>query len=194
MELTTLKNLKEYLGITSNDEDGLLTHLIQYVSGLMRVYVGWDITKAVIENDVRDSYSSITRLQGFPILTGDELDVDDEEFLYEYNAGTLATPNWQTMLASNYFLNKEEGVVETLTKLDGFKDIRFTYTCGYDEVPKEVEAAALKAAARMYNHRKSEGIATEGIENANVQWSDELSKDEIMVLGAYCLGGKYLTA
>lgn len=180
--LTTNANVKTYLGIVGSNEEDIITLLVRLATGAIQAFVGWEIEQTEHTDErVDGDGSAILRLKGFPISS------TANDFKYEYNSGTFESPVWANMPTNNYFVDYTRGVIQTISPYTGFKNLRLTYKAGYTTVPADVEEVAIKCAARMYNQRKSEGIASEGLENANVSWKPDLSEEEKTIIQKYKL-------
>lgn len=178
--LTTTANIKTYLGISGSSEDTLLTLLLGFADRIVKSFVGWDIEKKTITNQVRD-WSKFIHFNGYP-LSSTGLKV-------EYNSGTVATPVWSNVPTSDYVVHYDEGIIEFLVCYEGNQNIRLSGDIGYASasIPTDVEFVVIKFVSRMYNKRKSEGIASESLESANVSWKDEMSADEREIIEKYKL-------
>lgn len=180
--LTTNANVKTYLGIVGSNEEDLITLLVKLATGAIQTFVGWEIEKTThTEERIDGDGSAVIRVKGFPISS------EAGKFKYEYNNGTFETPVWVSMATNNYYVDYAKGVIQTIVPYTGFKNLRLTYDVGYSTIPADIEEVAIKVAARMYNRRQSEGLASESLENASVNYSDVLSEDEKTILQKYRL-------
>lgn len=171
---------KLYLGIIGSGEEDLITLLVNFASQAIKNFVGWDIEQTTFTDEIYDGGNTILRLRGKQISTSD--------FSLKYNSGTLQNPVWTAMSTNNYIVHYASGAIEFITPYVGQANIKVTYKAGYTTVPKDVQMVCAKFVARMYNKRKSEGLASETLESNSMNWEKELlSEDEKAILSQYAI-------
>lgn len=154
--LTTLANVKEYVGIASADtnDDTFLTALIDAVEQVFINEVGWDI------------------LSGSSVLYRDDL--SGTRFTFPYGPVTastlarltsLADDTWENVTAGTYRV-RTEGRISWIEFPSGFQEgtsYRFTNTVGYasNAIPKDIIHCLNTAAAIEYAKSPKGGTGRE---------------------------------
>jgi len=147
LELATLEEVKDYLGITTYTEDSILQGLLLAASSAILQYTQFKlgiVTKTEIKelNNV-SSYS----LRYFPINEITSITLDDEELV----EGT----------DEDYYVDKTLGILYFPGGLTGLFEC--VYTIGETQVPAPMKLACLKTVSTLYNLRESEGFSSQRI-------------------------------
>lgn len=159
IELTTLDNIKSYLGIELTDitKDTLLGELIDAVS-------------EAIENYCHREFARLTRVEFYDgqsspsilLLCRPAINVVSvhDDFAREFTAASLIPPE-------NYVLYENEGILKLRYGIfsQGMMNVRIEYEAGYATVPAAVEQAAKILAAHFYTRAQSgaDAITSESV-------------------------------
>ena len=157
MDLTTLQNVKDYLGvpIASQADDLFLAALISRASALCEKYCDRVLGQATYtdeEYDGRDSDS--IWLKQYPVASVANVKID----------GSL-------LAASDYVLYKDQGRIRKKSgnfagsnidsagvlsdaRAPGVRNVTVTYTAGYATIPLDLEQAVIELVKRKYQHRQ----------------------------------------
>lgn len=178
--LTTKEKVKALLGITSSDDNALFDSLCDQVSAFIENLCGGQRFKLTTHADeIHDGDDGQwLRLNNRFIYTTTDLKV-------EYNNGDNVTPDWQEVSANDYDVYLANGTIHLHEKIAGKRNLRVYYEAGFTTIPYDLEMAATNMVARYYNHRKSQGLATEGFEGVNMTWNDTMSADERAIIDNY---------
>jgi len=176
MMLTSVQNLKDYLGIPSAEtgKDGVLELIIKGASAFFETETRrkYDVEQYIEKQNGDNSQKLI--LSQFPIIYVREIKVDGSVI-------SLADEPTLDINYQNGILTRERGWPS------GFRNIEVTYTSGFilpDEsgesgpgtyytLPYDIELAVLKLAARTYERRTAEGVASA----ENVSYKDMLDEE-----------------
>jgi len=153
--LATLEYVKSYLGLTGSDYDSLLTSLVAAAS-------------QAIEEYCRREFNSAERTEyhdgrGAASLLLNQWPVSDIASIYDdlnrdFTSGTVVD-------SDDYTFEPKSGRVRLLQGRfqDGVRNVKVTYTAGYENVPDDVaQACALLAAAWFNKGRQGgDGLADE---------------------------------
>ena len=177
MMLTTVQNLKDYLGIPSAEtgKDAVLELIIKGASDFFETQTRrkYDVV-AYVEKYDGDNRQQLL-LSQFPIIYVREIKIDGAAISIVDEVSTLNIDYHAGILT------REQGWPA------GFRNIEITYTAGFilpDEsgesgpgtyytLPYDIELAVLKLSARTYERRTAEGVASA----ENVSYKDVLDEE-----------------
>ena len=141
----TIAELKLILGITDTSKDALLTLLLTNASAYIKSETGRAFEE--VENFTENIDGSGTREL---ILTGENI-TDTTDFLLESRTDVTNEDNFETVDATTYFVDEENGIIKGLfTFVERFEFYRVTYSYGYTEVPADIKQACLTIAQSLY--------------------------------------------
>lgn len=154
--LTSLANLKEYLGIVANDEDSLLTNIINRSTDIIEKYCGRRFKETTYtEEEYNGSGTTKINATNFPITA-----VTSKQ----RNYGTAGDANWDDLQDEFFKYLEDEGQFYYQVGFNkGTKNYRFTYTAGYSTIPSDVEEACLALCSHVYTDRKNKGMQSESL-------------------------------
>lgn len=145
--IDTLANVKTFLGITTSDDDTVLTTILGQVDKYIKNYVKWNINREV----VTDEYHSADGITKTFVLGMGEVDTG-ETF--------TATFDTEDYTSDDYALYPEEGIVVFYTApAQSVRELKFSYTAGYADgsVPADLQMAFAKMVGGIYFNRESNG-------------------------------------
>lgn len=156
--LTSLANLKEYLGITDNSKDNLLENIINRATDMIENYCdGRRFVSTLYTNEEYDGTGTFfINARNFPITALNA---------YERNQGNVGDTDWES-LQSDFvkFIDGGQGPGQFYYKMGfirGVRNYRFTYTAGYTTVPYDLEEACLELCVYIYKDKQSKGLKSE---------------------------------
>ena len=157
-EPITLAEAKNYLRVDYNEDDDLIEALITSARVRLEQYAGVAMTPRTLQ--VVAYVDELIELPYCPI--GTILDV-------EYLSGS----DWVSLGESAYIAI---GINTMKIVPVGFysMEFRFTYTCGYNDVPASMKTAVYKLLSDLYEYRESSVESTKP--NSNVVTAYELMK------------------
>jgi len=104
----------------------------------------------------------------------------------EHNNGTTKDPNWEEDTeGEDYEKYLEEGEIHFHTKYLGKRNYRITYKAGYATIPYDLQNLCIGLVARKLEKRKSEGVRSENLGGASINWGDLLNEDDKLILDNY---------
>lgn len=168
-DLTSLANAKQWLGLTQNTDDALLTQLIAAASSLVRSYTKRDILLQAY-TELRDgSGGSSLVVENYPITSISNVVVDG------------------SVIASNRF--NFSGARITFNDgnfSDGVNNVQVNYSAGFAVVPSDLEQAVIEIVGVKYRERGRIGQASFSLSGQNVSLLvDALPASVKLVLDMY---------
>lgn len=187
--LTEKSKVKSYLGISDESFDDLLDDLCAGVSQFIVTYCDRDILTipSPIEPDAEQGFyeeyfdgdaDEELMLRNYPIRT---------LLKVEYNSRTQDDPLWVELEASRYVIYWQGGIVHLYGKFPvGLRqNIKVTYNGGFDEAPADIAMVATEIVAKLFEKRKAQGKSSEGLGGARIDWVNELTKEQKIILDNY---------
>lgn len=191
MQLSTLAKLKAHIGIPSGDTtkdlklDMILDGVSNYIEGQTARKLQLQLHDLKLSGDGSDELV----LPHYPILVEDEsgqqvaavasLEIDSQEIDID---AELASGDLE--------IDAEAGIIYRKSGWsDGSRNIRIVYSAGYDmpgesgdnaaeTIPADLELAAIRLAARVYERSTAEGVASASPGGASFTYKDAVD-DEI---------------
>ena len=78
MSYPALQDVKDYLGVTTTDDDVWLTSVMSWTVDLIRLYLGRNILSAEYTQEAYQLYSTIMSLDNYPVSSLVSVTIDDE--------------------------------------------------------------------------------------------------------------------
>ena len=187
--LTEKSKVKNYLGISDELHDSLFDDLCAGISQFIVTYCDRDIltipapTEPDAEQVFYEEYFDSNAdeelmLRNYPVKT---------LLKVEYNSRTQADPLWVELEPSRYVVYRQGGIVHLYGKFPtGLRQsIRVTYNGGYDEAPADIAMVATELVAKVFEKRKAQGKSVELLSGARIDWINELTKEQKLILDNY---------
>ena len=187
--LTETAKVKNYLGISDDSFDDLFDDLCTGISQFIVTYCDRDIlvipspTEPDAEQGYYEEYFDSNNdqelmLRNYPVRTLLKI---------EYNSRTQDDPLWVEIEPSRYVTYWDSGIVHVYGKYPiGLKqNIKVIYNGGYDKAPADIEMVATELVAKFFEKRKAQGKSSESLGGARIDWINELSKEQKLILDNY---------
>lgn len=146
MALTTVANVKQYLGISGSSEDALLSRLVDWATDLIHSYCGRIFPEAGYDEYYDGDGTDGLLANQYPISTVTTLEVN----------GLQKDASAYTLYEQLGLLRLKSGVFPR-----GKKNIRLQYTAGYATIPNDLEQAAIELVAMKYYDRGRDRLGIE---------------------------------
>lgn len=168
MSLTTVANVKEYLGIAGTSEDALLNRLKDWATDLIHSYCGRIFTEASYDESYDGDGTEGLLVNQYPVSTVTLLEV----------SGALKD-------ASSYALYGQLGLLKLKSEKfpRGKNNVRLQYTAGYTVIPKDLEQAAIELVAIKYYDRGRNRLGVDAKDG--VSYVSHLPEEIRVVLDLY---------
>ena len=191
--LSTVANIKTFIGESSSTYDDLLGLLLDTATDWIEEYCGnrrlmGDTTSngALISTTEYYDGKPTIQLKQFPVVSITSV---------SYASGDLDNPTWNALDPKTQFVvNKTTGQLKLLISVPiATQNIKVVYTGGYVGTaaagavlrPKNLELACLKMVAKEFNRRKSQGITNESIGGGSIAWDQDLDPSVKKILDGY---------
>ncbi|WP_125153663.1 head-tail connector protein [Clostridium rectalis] len=195
MDLVTLEELKEWLGISKDDtsKDTILNIYIKGVSNTIISLIGRDIFQQDYLEKYEGTNSNTLVLKNFPINFIDKIEYVNNGVVYK------------TLSEDEYDINKKSGILyrdlawwktggsNLMSRNINFprRHIKIQYNAGYTEVPYDLKFMALEFIGDKYTIANSEGnkesLKSYSISDVKKEWKDSvtLDKEQIKIINKY---------
>ncbi len=194
MDLCTLQELKDFMGIAQTDtsKDAILTLYISGISQQIQKQIGRNIFAKDYVERYKGTNTAQLVLNNYPVNT-----VDMVEYVFENEV-------YRTLDDYEYGLNQEGGF---LTKDDGWllegyslgymsdkidfprRHIRVTYNAGYTDVPFELKLLCMQYISDLFSMDNSKGtlLTDYKIDDISMTFRNEIkfSEDQLKAIKSY---------
>ncbi|MGR3311206.1 MAG: head-tail connector protein [Candidatus Brocadiales bacterium] len=141
MGLTTVANVKAYLGIAGSTDDAFIENLTDRVTNFVQKYCNRNFTRSSYDEYYDGNGSGYLFLPDYPIVSVTLLEIDDI-----------------VKASADYAIYTDTGMVRLKNGKfnDGILNVHMIYTAGYATVPKDLEQACTEIVAMKYYNRGTE--------------------------------------
>jgi hypothetical protein len=171
--LTTKDKVKAHLGITGNDYNDLLDNLCNQITAFIEKVCGnRRFKETTYTNEIYDgdSFRNYLQLKQYPIIELIKIEYKENDVWKEYNPRDY---------------EKYESMIYFYYPQPGKKNIRISYKAGYKDIPYDLEMLATKLVARIFEKRKAEGLKSESLGEARVDFDEFLKEEDKLILKNY---------
>lgn len=153
MALATVADVKAFAGITTSNDDALLTSLINAVSVAFVKWTDRDL-ESTTHTDVMDGPGgSVMVLPNYPITAVTSLKIDGVSIPARPAVGEMGfSYNDFSIRLHGYRFPRD------------FGNIEITYTAGYTVVPDDLKQAVIETVVLRYNERRRIGETSRAVE------------------------------
>jgi hypothetical protein len=174
--LTMLPSLKQYLGITSDGSDAVLTQMIAAASAAVENFVGYPLESATRTQRLDGNGADIIHPPARPITDVSAVVVDGREFL---PATSLHSVGFEFDYRAVWLRGGERFRL-------GRRNVSITYTAGYDTIPADIAQAVNELIGLRYRERDWIGFVSKSLAGETVTFNTAaLPKSTLAVLGQY---------
>lgn len=173
VELTTAKT---YLSITTSTYDALLTMLLECAISFAETYCNnkFEATNITQYFDGDDSI-----LDGIFYLNN-IVNITDLKFYEDINGTFVLIPS------TDYTLDETKGIVYFKNAvMAGNHNYKAEFSCGSATITADLKLAILKITGKYFNKHKSDGLQSESLDGASLNFDEFLSQDIKMILDKY---------
>ena len=176
-DLTTVTNVKLWLGITDSNSDLLLQQLVTRLSAYVINFLNRNILSATY-TEIRDgNRKTRMRLHEYPVSAVSSLTVDGIAVIPSVDGLTngFVFDQW------NLYLQDGAGVFNP-----GQRNINVSYTAGYLTVPPDLEQLVIEIVGLRMKNRARIGLVSENVQGQQTTFSlTDFSADQKGVLDNY---------
>lgn len=173
--LITLQELKDYLDITDNDSDDILTSSINQATSYIQNYT-WRTLEARDYNEIRDwRGENMVVLKDYPVNSFTS---------YEHNTWTISNPVWTSYDLDKYWVNKDEWVLRSYFRMDRWiQNNKLVYNAWYTTMPEDLKRACITLSTFYYSWvwKTEQGVKKEFVDGAWIEydWSGWTTYNEL---------------
>lgn len=149
--ITSLDNVKEYLGLSTSASDTILTNLIAACLAKFEAHCRRRLVAATITGEIHDGYPERTTvfLREYPAASVTSVSEDGGET-------TLAGSDYQLIAATGELVRKASAYSRTCWRA-GYGNIVVSYTGGHATTPADLVHAATMQVALDFRHAQPGG-------------------------------------
>jgi hypothetical protein len=174
--ITTVQQVKDYLGIKDNASDALLGQLVAAADSFVLSYIETD---SVLETDYVERYNG----------TGSERLVPDHnpiKSITSLKVNGREIPPQPEYGQRGYFFDKNIIVLSGEKFLVGFRNVEISYRAGLPTVPPDMAQAATYIASQMWKRRDRIGVSSKSIGQESISFSpNDLDASSRTILNQY---------
>lgn len=176
--IINLSELKNYLNITTTDNDWILNILLDCAND----YVVWFLGRSLNASEYTEYQNGDGQrdfiLSNYPVntLTGIYRNIGDNE-----------TEDWEEVDPTKYKLEAKTGkIFLNFYKARGFQNYKIVYNAGYETIPGDLKLATLKIAGGYYNKRNTDWISSESVAGDSISFNvNDIGGDVLNILNNY---------
>jgi hypothetical protein len=170
-DLTTLANVKQYLGITSSNDDALIARLVSSASQYVQTWLNRTLVSTTY-SEIRDGNSSYAMSpREYPITGVSSVTID-----------TVVVPLAADATKSGYRFDSERVVLTDYSFAKGYQNVVINYTAGYATIPVEIEQATIEMIANVYRAKDRVGVSSKSIGGESVSFFMGAMTDSIKTI------------
>lgn len=150
--LTTLQNVKEYLGKTDNSSDPLLERLITAASASISQYTNRNLLTASYTETSDGLGNFYTCTKNFPVTAVASVTIDG-----------VSIPISSGPLDNGFFFDAWGVGVRGCQFNRGRQNVTITYTAGYATIPADIEQACIDLVAMKFREKDRVGVRSHSV-------------------------------
>ena len=167
-DLTTLANVKQYLGVTATTDDALLTRLISAASSWIQVFTNRSFAVASFTDVLDGNGTERAMLQNYPIATltsvtareDNGVAIDPLSLVFDARTVTIVQPQ-----------NFTPGMTYRTRFPLGKSNLTVVYTAGYATTPMDIEECCIEMVALRYREKDRVGTSSVNVKGESVTFS-----------------------
>jgi len=174
-DMTTLANVKQYLGVTASDDDALLSRLITAVSEGFESCLNRVISSAPYTEFRDGNGKGVMMFANMPATAVSSVKIDG-----------LAIPAAPDFTGYGFRFDESLLMLNGAVFDKGRRNIEIAYTAGYVTTPKDLEQACIEVVALRFKERDRIGHQSKSIGGETVTFiTAEAPKSVLATLGWY---------
>lgn len=182
-DLTTLAEVKEYLGITTTTTDSLLSRLISASSAYMQSWMSRTIAQQTYNETRNGLGGNVMVLINQPIISVASVIVNGINIVARPPLGPGASTGY------GFGFNFDDTRIFLsggATFCKGFANVNVTYDAGFATVPPDLDQACVEMVGDWFKYRDRIGKLSEGIEGQTISFArDQIPPRVLGVLATY---------
>lgn len=174
-DLTSLANVKQWLGVSAATDDTLLTRMVSGVSAWIQEWIGRTIASTVYTETLNGNGKNVLFLLNYPVTAVASVLVDN-----------VAIPARPAIGQAGYSFDKDAIYLDGYAFSPGRQNVVIQYTAGFASVPADLEQAAIELCALRYKDKDRIGVSSKSIGPEHVTFFMKDFPDDVQnVLWSY---------
>lgn len=163
IDLTTLANVKEYIGVTSGNDDKLLTRMITALSAYVQSWLSRNFALQAYVETFNGLDNTRMILNNYPIVSVASVMING---VAVPAASLPALSGW-----TGYVWTSTQLALQGYTFSRGYSNVIVSYTAGFSVTPPDIEQAVIEVIALRYKERDRIGFVSKSIGGETVTFS-----------------------
>lgn len=151
-DLTTVANVKSWLGVGAATDDTLLASLVSGVSAWIQEWLGRTIASGTYAETLNGSGKAVLFLLNYPVTAVSSVSVDG-----------VNIPARTAIGGSGYTFDKDCLYLAGYCFTRGIQNVQLSYTAGFAAVPADLELATKKLIGLSYKEKDRIGVSSKGL-------------------------------
>lgn len=140
--IVTLLDTKAFLNVTDNSYNDLITKMVNSAGAYIQKYCGQPIEPST-DTEILDGSGSNYILSQYSIVRN----------LTGVSYRTAVNEDWEVKSISNYSAEKKGSTIYVVSKDNfeyGFRNYKFNWDLGFDEVPEDIQQVVFELVAKQF--------------------------------------------
>jgi hypothetical protein len=159
--LTTVENVKGYLGINSSVDDPLFERLVNAASAYIAQYLNREFGEAQYTDTFDGGNGQVWMFRNYPVQSVQSVMV-----------GVNAIPVAPNMQERGYRFDERRLVLQGYTFIQGVLNCSVTYTANFAVVP-DIEQACIEVVANRYREKDRIGLVSKTLAGETITFSQK---------------------
>lgn len=170
-DLTTLANVKQWLNVSINTDDLLLTRLITATSGFIQSYLNRQLISQIYIENRSGNNGNLMLFANYPATAVSAVTID----------GT-AIPSAPDVKTAGYRFDSVSIFLNGYAFTRGFNNCVLSYTAGYSSIPLEIEQACFELIGLRYKERDRIGHVSKSLGGETVAFVQKDMTDDVKTI------------
>lgn len=158
-DLTTLVDVKAWMGITVTDHDAVLTRLISAASNYIQSWLNRDLLAADYTERFNGTGTASLMLTNYPVLSVTSVKING-----------LTIPAGSDS-ADGYFFDSDGLYLRGYRFERGVSNVLVSYRGGFETIPAELAQATIELVSLRHKERDRIGIVSKGLAGETITYS-----------------------
>lgn len=159
-DLTTITDVKNWLGVTTSNGDENLSRLITAASTFIQSWLNRTIAVQAYSQTLNGTNSKSMMLANAPIVSISSLTIN----------GSVIAPAADSQ-SSGYLYDDNTVYLSGYTFWRGLQNIKISYSAGYSVIPYDIAQACIELVAMRFKEKERIGLASQAIGGETTAYS-----------------------
>lgn len=158
-ELTTLANVKQWLGVTTSTDDSLLTRMVTAYSNQVQTWMNRKIASQSYSEMRNGVGGNRLMFADYPVTAVASVLIDG-----------VAIPATSDFVTPGYRFTDQQIILQGYLFTRGYGNVALTYTAGYSATPPELEEAVIQIIAQRYKEKDRIGLKSKALAGESISF------------------------